>query len=207
VAFDKTPTFLLGASNFGLNWKSAAMRVFAAAAVLLGLPALAPAPAYAEPRIQSERFDDWYYRCVTPEAGKGQASPKPQCEVVQIAQAKQGQETVNVLTISVSETVHENKKAAVITILAPQNVYLPGGLGLSIDQQNKLGLHYRNCNNAGCWIQHVLDNKTLETLKSGEAGFASIHPINGQNLNIKFSLKGFKEAYKALQSGKYAKKP
>lgn len=117
VAFDKTPTFLLGASNFGLNWKSAAMRVFAAAAVLLGLPALALAPACAEPRIQSERFDDWYYRCVTPEAGKGQASPKPQCEVVQIAQAKQGQETVNVLTISVSETVHENKKAAVITIL------------------------------------------------------------------------------------------
>jgi invasion protein IalB len=181
------------------------MRVFAAAAVLLGLPALAS--AYAEPRIQSERFDDWYYRCVTPEAGKGQASPKPQCEVVQIAQAKQGQETVNVLTISVSETVRENKKAAVITILAPQNVHLPSGLGLSIDQQNKLSLHYRNCNNAGCWIQHTLDNKTLETLKSGEAGFASIHPINGQNLNIKFSLKGFKEAYKALQSGKYAKKP
>lgn len=179
------------------------MRVFGAAAVLLGLGAIAPAAALAEPRIQSERFDDWFYRCVTPEAGKDNA--QPQCEVVQIAQTKQDRETVNLLTISVTEIVQDKKKSTVITVLAPQNVYLPRGLDLSIDQQNKVTLQYRNCNNAGCWIQHTLDSKTLDALKSGQAGFANIHLINGQNLNIKFSLGGFKEALKALQSRKMSK--
>ena len=182
------------------------MRVFAAAAVALGLGILLPAAASAEPRIQSERFDDWFYRCVTPEAGKDQPQPKTQCEVVQIAQTKQGQETVNLLTISVSETAQDKKKSTVITLLAPQNVFLPRGLELSIDQQTKVGLQYRNCNNAGCWLQHSLDAKTLEALKSGQAGFANIHLINGQNLNIKFSLKGFKEALKALEFEKMPKK-
>ena len=128
------------------------MRVFGAAAVLLGLGAIGPAAAFAEPHVQSERFDDWFYRCVTPEAGKDNAQPQPQCEVVQIAQTKQGRETVNLLTVSVSEIVQDKKKSTVITVLAPQNVYLPGGLGLSIDEQNKVALQYRNCNNAGCWI-------------------------------------------------------
>jgi invasion protein IalB len=181
------------------------MRVFGAAAFLLGLGAIAPAAALAEPRIQSERFDDWFYRCVTSEAGKDHAQPQSQCEVVQIAQTKQDREIVNLLTISVSEIVQDKKKSTLITVLAPQNVYLPRGLDLSIDQQNKLALQYRNCNNAGCWIQHTLDSKTLDAFKSGQAGFANIHLINGQNLNIKFSLSGFKEAFKALQSRKMSK--
>jgi invasion protein IalB len=181
------------------------MRVFAAAAVLLGLAGLAHS-ASAEPRIQSERFDDWFYRCVTPEGTKEQPKPKTQCEAVQIAQTKQGKETVSLLTISVSETVHDNKKNAVLTVLVPQNVHLPSGFGLSIGEQGKVTLRYRNCNNAGCWIQHAIDGKSLEALKSSEAAFASIRLINGQNLNIKFSLKGFKEAFKALESGKRGNK-
>jgi invasion protein IalB len=181
------------------------MRIVAAVSVFFGLGVLASA-ASAEPRIQSERFDDWFYRCVTPEAGKEQPKPKSQCEVVQIAQTKQGKETVNLLTISVSETVHDNKKNAVLTVLAPQNVHLPSGLGLSIGEQSKVTLRYRNCNNAGCWIQHAIDGKSLDALKSNEAGIASIHLINGQNLNIKFSLKGFNEALKALEAGKLQKK-
>jgi len=181
------------------------MRIFAAAAVLLGSGITASAVS-AEPRIQSERFEDWFYRCVTPEASKEQPQPKAQCEVVQIAQTKQGKETVNVLTISVSETVRDNKKNAVLTVLVPQNVHLPSGLILSIGEQSKVTLHYRNCNNAGCWIQHAIDGKSLEALKSNEAGFASLHLINGQNLNIKFSLKGFKEALQALESDKHPKK-
>ena len=182
------------------------MRIFAATAILLGTGVLTLA-ASAEPRIQSERFDDWFYRCVTPESTKGHAQPKTQCEVVQIAQTKQGKETVNLLTISVSETVHDHKKNATLTVLAPQNVYLPSGLGLSIGEQSKVTLRYRNCNNAGCWIQHAIESKSLEALKSGEAAFANIHLINGQTLNIKFSLKGFKEAFRALESEKLVKKP
>jgi invasion protein IalB len=205
--FDKPPAFLLGGPGLPHNFHSvrnnSAMRVFAAAAAFIGLIAIPPAFA-AEPRVQSERFDDWYYRCITPGDVKDQAHAKAQCEVVQIAQTKQGHESVNLLTISVSEALHGAKKDIVVTVLAPQNVYLPGGLGLSIGAQNKSSLHYRNCNNAGCWVQHNLDGKTLDAMKSGQEGFATIHLIDGKHLNIKFSLKGFKEALQTLQSGKHA---
>jgi invasion protein IalB len=181
------------------------MRIFMAAAVLFCLGILAP-PASAGPRIQSERFNDWYYRCVTPEARKGRPHPKTQCEAVQIAQTRKGKQTVNLLTISVSEAVHGKKKNAVLTVLAPQNVHLPSGLGLSIGEKSKVTLHYRNCNNAGCWIQHVIDHKSLEALKSNEAAFANMRLINGKRLNIKLSLKGFAKALKALESGEHRKK-
>ncbi len=181
------------------------MRIFAAAAVLFCLGFLAPA-ASAEPQIQSKRFNDWYYRCVTPEVSKRRPHPKAQCETVQIAQTRKGRKRVNLLTVSVSQAVRGKKKNAVLTILAPQNVHLPSGLKLSIGERSKVTLRYRNCNNAGCWIQHAIDRKSLEALKSNEAAFANIRLVNGRKLNIKLSLKGFKEAFKALESRKRRKK-
>jgi len=159
---------------------------------------LAAGQGLAEPRIASDHFDDWFYRCAEPENGSGPA----RCEAVQIAQTKQGEQTVNLLTLSLSETSQDKKKQTVLTVLTPLNVFLPIGLNLTIDKGKSVTLQYRNCNNAGCWLQHAVDDKTLAALKSGQAGFAKIRLINGQNLNIKFSLKGLEPALKALHEGK-----
>lgn len=163
------------------------------------LSAIAAAPLRAEPRILSERFDDWFYRCVEVEDGEKKTT---RCEVVQIAQTKQGEETVNLLTLSLSETSENKKKTTVLTVLAPLNVYLPAGVALSVDEGKAVTLTYRNCNNAGCWLQHLMTDKFLTEMKGGAAGFAKFRLINGQNLNIKFSLKGLPAALKSLQDGK-----
>lgn len=170
------------------------MRAAFAAFLLLSLTTAA---ASAEPRIVSDRYDDWFYRCVEAE-GSGPA----RCEAVQIAQTKQGEETINLLTISLSEAVQDKTKNTVLTVLAPLNVFLPSGLDLTVGNGKPVTLQYRNCNNAGCWIQHVADAKTLDALKSSDTGTAKVRLINGQNLNIKFSLKGLKEALKAMQDRK-----
>jgi invasion protein IalB len=158
-------------------------------------------------RILSERFDDWFYRCVETEAKKGKKKSVKRCEVVQIAQTKQKKKSVNLLTVSLSEMAQgkSKKKKTVMTILTPLNVYLPAGLGLAFDKKKTIKLQYRNCNNAGCWIQHFVDAKTLRALKSGKAGYAKLRLINGQNLKIKFSLKGLKAALTSLKSGKQPK--
>jgi invasion protein IalB len=159
--------------------------------------------ADAEPRIASERFDDWFYRCVDNEKGKDKQPAR--CEAVQIAQTKEGDKAINLLTISLSELTQEKKKDTVLTVLAPLNVFLPAGLELSVDGGKPVTLQYRNCNNAGCWLQHIIDEKTLLHLTSGKSGLAKIRLINGQNLNIKFSLKGLKGALHALQTGRQPK--
>jgi invasion protein IalB len=156
--------------------------------------------ALAEPRILSDRFDDWFYRCVAP---GDEADKQPvRCEAVQIAQTKQGEETVNLLTLSISETAQDKKKSTVLTVLAPLNVFLPAGVELTVDQGKPVTLQFRNCNSAGCWMQHIIDDKMLTALKSGQSGAAKLRLINGQNLNIKFSLKGLGQALKSLQDGK-----
>jgi invasion protein IalB len=180
------------------------MRCVTTATLLFCLLTSAAVAAGEEPRILSERHDDWFYRCAQPASGAD--SSQTRCEAVQIAQTKQGEETVTLLTLSLSEVTQDKKKSTVLTVLTPLNVFLPVGLELTIDKGKPATLQYRNCNNAGCWIQHLIDDKTLAALKSGESGFAKIRLINGQNLNIKFSLKGLKEALKALQDGKKLEK-
>lgn len=175
------------------------MRATLTACAILLLTCVTSA-AGAEPRIASERFDDWFYRCVGSEKEKDKKPAR--CEAVQIAQTKEGDKAINLLTISLSEVTQKKKKNTVLTVLAPLNVFLPAGLALSVDRHKPVTLRYRNCNNAGCWLQHIVDRKTLARLTSGKSGFAKIRLINGQNLNIKFSLKGLKSALRALQKGK-----
>jgi invasion protein IalB len=184
------------------------MRIVLTASVMF-LLTVVTATAADKPKssIQSERFDDWFYRCVETSPQKGKKKGNNRCEVVQIAQTKQKEKSVNLLTVSLSEMKlgKAKKKKTVMTILTPLNVYLPAGMKLAVDKGKSVTLQYRNCNNAGCWIQHFVDAKTLRSLQSGNAGYAKLRLINGQNLKIKFSLKGLKAALTSLKSGKQPK--
>ncbi len=62
-----------------------------------------------ETAVQSIRFDDWYYRCAEVKAADGKTVS--QCEVAQIAQVKQGEENVNVLTLAIAKTAPEAGKS------------------------------------------------------------------------------------------------
>jgi invasion protein IalB len=175
--------------------------VLTASILYLLMTAAAGAADKPQSRILSERFDDWFYRCVETGAKKSEK----RCEVVQIAQSKQGKKPINLLTISFSELPQGKTKKTVLTVLTPLNVFLPEGLGFAVDKKKNVTLQYRNCNSAGCWIQHFVDAKTLRALKSGNEGVVNLRLINGQNLKIKFSLKGLKPALAAMQKEKSPK--
>lgn len=154
------------------------------------------------PAVQSVRFDDWFYRCVDVTASDGKSVA--QCEVAQIAQVKQGDQDVNVLTLAIAKTAPEAGKRAsgddlLLTALVPLNVILPIGLGLAADGKDVVTIPYRNCNQAGCWAQQKLDSKMLTALQKGSAGEARLRLMNGQNINLKFSLKGLTKALAELQ--------
>ncbi len=94
-----------------------------------------------------------------------------------------------------------------MTALTPLNIYLPSGFSIAFAEKAKTdSLRYRNCNQAGCWVQHVLDAKIMKGLLRNSNAFAKMRLMNGQNVNIKFSLAGLSKAMKALKNGKLPKK-
>lgn len=159
------------------------------------------------PQARVQKFDDWYYRCVDGKAADGSALTN--CEVAQIATVKQGEQDVNILTLAIARTPatpapaqKSGKTAAndlLLTALVPLNMYLPAGLSIDVGDKSVVQLAYRNCNQAGCWSQQKLDAKMVAAFTKATEGTGHVQMMNGQKVNIKFSLKGLSAALDALQ--------
>ncbi|SCB51374.1 invasion associated locus B family protein [Rhizobium lusitanum] len=159
------------------------------------------------PQARVQKFDDWYYRCIDGKPADGSATTN--CEVAQIATVKQGDQDVNILTLAVAKVpapTATDKKAAkqpaselVLTTLVPLNMYLPAGISIDAGDKQVVQLAYRNCNQAGCWAQQKLDAKMVSALLKAADGTGHVQMMNGQKVNIKFSLKGLSAALDALQ--------
>jgi len=164
-------------------------------------PLETPAQSNAQPEVRSAQFQDWFYRCVDVKAADG--STVPNCEVAQVAQVKQGDKDVNVLTLAIAKTAPDPAKkqagGLLLTALVPLNVFLPSGFMIDVDGTSVSESGYRNCNESGCWVQQKLDAKVVTALQKGTSGGARLRLMNGQNINIKFSLKGLTDALTALQ--------
>ena len=184
------------------------------ASFLLGSTAFAAGKATSgkkvKPQVYSQKFGSWYYRCVVMKFSKQKQTK--QCEVTQVSQVKQNKKMVNVLTLAMAQvTVTDKKKKKsqkwVMTALTPLNIYLPSGFSIAFAEKEKAdSLRYRNCNQAGCWVQHILEGNILKGLLKNSNAFAKMRLMNGQNVNIKFSLAGLGKAMKALRGGKLPKK-
>ncbi|EJN02511.1 invasion associated locus B family protein [Phyllobacterium sp. YR531] len=162
------------------------------------------ASAPTAPDIRTTKFDDWYYRCVDTKESDGKVVAA--CEVAQISQVKQNDQDVNVLTLAIAKTApdpvvkgKEQKPELLLTVLVPLNVFLPVGFGITVSDKPVMQVAYRNCNQAGCWAQQKLDAKMLTALQKGAEATGSLRLLNGQNINIKFSLKGLSAALSELQ--------
>ncbi|OWV99183.1 invasion associated locus B family protein [Rhizobium sp. R693] len=147
-----------------------------------------------------QKFDDWYYRC----APSGLQSRS--CEIAQVAQVMREEKSVNVLTLAIAPvpetTPKGSKKAArslILTALLPLNVALQAGLSIAAEGKPVARLAYRNCNQAGCWAELPLEPAMLAALSKGTTGEASLRLMDGQDIKIRFSLKGLKAALSALQ--------
>ena len=113
---------------------------------------------------------------------------------------------VNVLTLAIAPapevTTKSSKKPApslTLTTLVPLNVALQAGLLISAEGKSVAKLAYRNCNQTGCFAEQSLEPAMLAALSKGTNGEASLRLVDGQDINIRFSLKGMKAALSALQ--------
>lgn len=161
------------------------------------------AKATDDPVVAAEvtKFEDWYFRC----SPTGQEARK--CEIAQVAQILRGGESIKVLALAIApaaeETKIRDKKAGrplKLTTRVPLNVALQPGLSIKIKGKPLIKLLYRNCNQTGCWAEQSLTSSALTVLSREASGEASLQLANGQDVNIRFSLKGMNAAVAALRA-------
>ncbi|MBI0001746.1 invasion associated locus B family protein [Bartonella sp. W8122] len=142
----------------------------------------------------TKEFGDWRLRCIESEAVSDVTSSK-QCEIIRIAQIQETDIAVTILTLSLTMISNENaKQQLAMTNIGPLNIYLPDQLEYKIDGKSALKAPFNTCNEAGCWSQQILDQKTIDALRKGKIAQAKFRMITGQPVTVEFTLKGISAA-------------
>jgi len=159
--------------------------------------AVASSDQIAPPRL--EPFGDWMHRCADIII---EGKTVTQCELLQAQQQEQGEAMLNVLILAIAQISTQEagaKEGFMLTSVVPLDVFLPDGLRFFIDGRTLFQVPFRNCNPNGCWSQIVLEKEALETMKKGKEGLMRLTIMTGQELEVKFSLKGLTAGLEALK--------
>ncbi|MDE2578108.1 MAG: invasion associated locus B family protein [Hyphomicrobiales bacterium] len=162
-------------------------RLGIAIALLAGALALA-APARAQGVVKN-KFGDWELRCETP-AG----AAKEQCALMQSV-AAEDRPNVNLVVIGLKTA---DGKSRLLRVIAPLGILLPGGLGLKVDQTDVGRAGFVRCLPTGCVAEVIMDDKLLETLKTGKTATFIIFQTPEEGIGIPLNLAGFAQGYEAL---------
>jgi invasion protein IalB len=145
-------------------------------------------PAAGDPPVRSTH-GDWQIRCDTPAGAQTE-----QCVLMQFVTAED-RENVG-LTVIILKTA--DKKARIMRILAPLGVLLPSGLGLKIDSTDMGRAGFVRCLPNGCVAEVILEDKLLETLRTGKTATFVIFQTPEEGIGIPISLNGFGPGFDTL---------
>ena len=165
---------------------------FSFGAALIALAAFAAAgPAVAAD--ETKRFEDWELQCKdrVPDGA-------PKCIITQNVVAEDSKLGV------LSAAVYFRPGVATPSLgfnLAPQAVK-DAGMVLQIDTKPALELPIQSCNPNNCIVRAALRDQVLSMLRSGNRGIVGFKIPPDQRVAAQLSLKGFGNAYKALEQRK-----
>jgi invasion protein IalB len=157
----------------------------------------APAAAIDGPRVTSQSFADWTYRCQQP-----MTDGKPGAAVCALAEnviVDQSGKSVPVMTITVTPST--KGKGYGLAFRVPLGVRLRQGVGVSADAGMPQLFSFDFCGPQACWADGALGEALLRDLKRGKTGRAKLVLFNGQGLVIEFPLAGLDEGLAALDGG------
>jgi invasion protein IalB len=150
----------------------------------------AAAPANPNKPVQPNEvkaFGDWTVRCYPV------SSPSP-CEMLEIRVAKKtGQRILSVLLAYIPA-----RNEHVIQIAVPLGVALQNGLVLNSDTYKSGVLHFRRCDQLGCYVEGSIDGNAVNSLSRATKADTEIVSMDGKRYNFAFSLDGFTAAHNAL---------
>jgi invasion protein IalB len=160
-------------------------------AALIAFTALAANPAAAAD--ETKRYDDWELQCRdrVPEGA-------PKCIITQNVVAEDSK--LGLLSAAIYFRPGVNTPSLGFN-LAPQAVK-EAGMVLQIDTKPALELPIQSCNPNVCLVRATLRDQVLNMFRSGNRGIVGFKIPPDQRIAAQLSLKGFGNAYKALEQRK-----
>lgn len=132
---------------------------------------------------------DWQLRCETQPGALHQ-----QCALLQSVTAED-RPNVNLVVIVLKTA---DGKSRLLRVIAPLGVLLPSGLGLKIDNADVGRAGFVRCLPTGCVAEVVMDQKLIQSLKTGHNATFIIFQTPEEGIGIPLNLKGFAEGFDAL---------
>ena len=168
--------------------KIAALLSGMALAGLVSGAALAQTGAAPKGPPEIKQIGDWSVRCFPMKS----ASP---CDMFQQQDSKDSKQRI--LTLSIAYIPHLDRHA--IQISVPLGVAVQPGVILHTDSFTSKAMPYRRCDRAGCYVEMLIDNSTIDQLShGGDSAMVKITADDGKKYDLKFSLKGFSAAHDSM---------
>ncbi len=139
--------------------------------------------------IETQQFEDWTLRC-----GPASETQLRNCFILQNVVAEGSGKPV--LQVVAGRYGPEKVLGAVINV--PVGVRLPPGLGIQVDERALRMFPFEICDSRSCEVRAVLDADLLQDFKEGLTGHVKVQNAGGQEMIVRFSLKGFSAALQAL---------
>jgi len=153
----------------------------------LSLLVATPSLAQEAPPSLRATHGDWEVRCVT----------ETDCVMTQLhRRSEQSADAVFTIVKSAGLTGNDGQSfEAFAEIVVPLGVYLPGGLGLKVDDQPAKAAPFERCIDEGCVVRAPISATMLGNLKAGGTVNIVIFSAPERPVQIPMSLAGFTAAY------------
>ena len=122
------------------------------------------------------------------------SSPTP-CEMYEELDTKEGHQRVLGVTIAYAPSADKH----LLLVAVPLGVAIPQGVVIQTDTFTSPALHYRSCDRAGCYVELVIDNSSVDSMaKSGPNAAVKIIADGGKAFPLHLSLDGFASAHEKM---------
>lgn len=159
-----------------------------ALAGLISGTALAQGAAAPKGPPQIKQIGDWTVRCFPMKS----ASP---CDMFQQQDSKNSKQRI--LSVSIAYIPSLNRHA--IQISVPLGIAVQPGVVLQAGSFTSKAMPYRRCDQAGCYVEMLIDNSTIDQLShGGDSAMVKVTGVDGKKYDLKFSLKGFSAAHDSM---------
>lgn len=203
---------LLKANRFGLAMVAVAGLAVAFSGVFGDASAQqAAAPQQPPAPVVKATHGDWVVRCqklqieVKAPAAEGTAgkTDKAATELREVEQCGMSQRVFDTKNKKIFLNVVVLKRDGAktpgeIQLVAPLGVFLPGGVGMEVDDKAIGRIGFLSCQPYGCVTVSEITPELLDQLRKGAAANMVIYIAPGQGIPLSVSLKGFSKAFDEL---------
>ena len=144
---------------------------------------------YANVAAETPPENPWTIRCETP-------SPYRHNSCIMYQEILLKKDGLPVLQFSIG--LAEPGQDPIVLITLPLGIYLPTGVSLMIDEQEKVNFPIERCDPDGCHMLVTLTDNRINTLKNAEQLKVFFNDSESSPIVISLSLFGFKEAFSRI---------